>query len=148
MKINWTRVILGGLLAGLIINIIDSIVSGVILEQLWTEAMVRLNLSPAMGPGVITAFWVMGFLWGLYALWLYVTIRPRFGPGPKTALITAVAVWIPAGLLSMVPPAVMHMFRYRLVAATVLVSLLELIAGTLIGAWIYKECAGSKATSA
>jgi hypothetical protein len=76
-------VILGGLLAGLIINICEYLVNGLILSSQWAAAMKALNKSSEMGVGAISAFWLWGFLIGLYALWLYVTIRPRFGPGPK-----------------------------------------------------------------
>ncbi len=32
-KINWTRVILGGLVAGVIINVFESVLNGVILAK-------------------------------------------------------------------------------------------------------------------
>jgi hypothetical protein len=41
----------------------------------------------------------------------------------------------------MVTPAVLHMFRYRLIAMDVGLGLVELLLGTLAGAWIYKEAA-------
>ncbi len=34
-KINWTRVILGGLVAGVIINVFESVLNGVILTKIW-----------------------------------------------------------------------------------------------------------------
>ena len=41
MKINWTRVILGGLLAGLIVNVCEYIVNSLILGSEWAAAMIR-----------------------------------------------------------------------------------------------------------
>ena len=84
MKINWTRVILGGLLAGLVVNVCEFVVNSLILGNEWAAAMKSLNRAAEMGIGAVAAFWMWGFLVGIYALWLYVTIRPRFGPGPKT----------------------------------------------------------------
>ena len=92
-----------------------------------------------MGIGPTVVFWLWGFLIGIYALWLYVTIRPRFGPGPRTAVIAGIAVWVPGSLLAMLLPAALHLFRYRLIAIGVAVDLVAMVAGTVVGAWLYKE---------
>jgi hypothetical protein len=92
-----------------------------------------------MGIGPIAAFWLWGFLIGIYALSLYATIRPRFGPGPKTAVIAGIGVWVPASLLAMIAPAALHLFRYRLIAIGVVLGLIEIVVGTVVGAWLYKE---------
>ena len=31
---------------------------------------------------------------GLLLVWLYAAIRPRFGPGPRTATYAALVVWV------------------------------------------------------
>ena len=148
MRINWTRVILGGLLAGLIVNICEQLVNGLLLGSEWAAAMKALNHSPEMGIGPTTAFWLWGFLIGLYALWLYVTIRPRFGAGPRTAMIAGIAVWVPGSLLAMITPAALHLFRYRLIAIGVVLGLVEIVIGTVVGAWLYKEGKASLAAAA
>jgi hypothetical protein len=130
---------LGGLLAGLIINICEFLVNGMILASEWASAMTALNKSAQMEIGPMVAFWLWGFLIGLYALWLYVTIRPRFGAGPKTAMIAGIAVWVPGSLLAMVAPTALHLFRYRLIVIGVAVALVEIVIGTVVGAWLYKE---------
>jgi len=147
MKINWTRVILGGLLAGVIVNVCEFLVNGLILHSEWAAAMKALNQSPDMGIGPTAAFWLWGFLIGIYALWLYATIRPRFGPGSKTAVITGVAVWVPASLLAMIAPTALHLFRYRLIAIGVALGLVEIVVGTVAGAWLYREPAAAGGTS-
>lgn len=147
MRINWMRVILGGLLAGLIVNICEFVVNGLILGSQWAAAVKALNISPVTGVGN-AAFWLWGFLIGIYALWLYATIRPRFGAGPRTALIAGIAVWVPGSLLAMVAPTVLHLFRYRLIAISVVLALFEIAVGTVIGAWLYKERAAPTETSA
>jgi hypothetical protein len=139
MKINWTRVILGGLLAGLIVNVCEYIVNSLILGSEWAAAMKALNKSPAMGIGPTAAFWLWGFLIGIYALSLYAAIRPRFGPGPKTAVIAGIGVWVPASLLAMIAPAALHLFGCRLIAIGVVLGLVEIVVGTVVGAWLYKE---------
>jgi len=139
MRTNWTRVILGGLLAGLIINFFQYIVNGLVLGSEWVAAMRNLNRAPDMGAVPTAAFWLWGFLLGIYALWLYANIRPRFGPGPKTAVIAGIAVWIPASLLAMIAPAALHLFSRRLIALAAVLALVEIVIGTVVGAWRYKE---------
>ncbi|HUI57674.1 MAG TPA: hypothetical protein VLY04_22005 [Bryobacteraceae bacterium] len=138
LKINWARVILGGLLAGLVINICEFLVNSLLLGDQWAAGVKSLGLPP-MGLGVSIAFWVGGFVTGIFALWLYATLRGVFGAGPKTAIIAAIAVWIPATVLGSLPPIAMHMFRYRLMAIGIVLGLVELILGTELGAWLYKQ---------
>ncbi len=136
MKINWSRAIMGGILAGLIIDICGGVETMLLSEQ-WDAALKALNVS--IGTVGNTAFLLWGILAGMYSLWLYVTIRPRFGPGPKTAAIAGIATWIPASVLAMIAPTVFHLFRYRLIVADVAVSFVGIVLGTIAGAAIYKE---------
>ncbi len=145
MKINWTRVILGGLLAGLIVNICEFLVNGLWLGSEWAAAMQTLNRPSQMGIGPAVIFWVWGFLIGVYALWLYVTIRPRFGARAKTAVIAAFAAWVPGSLLAMMAPAALGLLPRRLIAFGVLLALVEMVIGTVAGASLYKEPAGATA---
>jgi hypothetical protein len=137
-RINWSRVILGGLLAGVVINISEAVVNGVLLADRWAAVMRSLGRSPNLGAlsNVIYILW--GFLTGLFALWLYATIRPRFGPGPRTAIVAAIATWVPGWLLASLPSIAMHLFSRRLLAIGVVEGFVELIVATLVGAWIYR----------
>ncbi len=85
-KINWARVLLGGLLAGLIINIFEYVTNGVVLAAAWDAAMKALGRHLSMS--AIAVFIVGGFIGGIAAIWLYAAARPRFGAGPKTAALT------------------------------------------------------------
>ncbi|MBI2073795.1 MAG: magnesium transporter, partial [Gemmatimonadetes bacterium] len=42
-KINWGRVIAGGLLAGVVLNVFDFVVNGWLLSDQWTAAMTALG---------------------------------------------------------------------------------------------------------
>src|SRR3989442_14768444 len=74
-KINWIRVILGGLAAGLIINVFESVLNGVILAKDMEAAISALGRQ--MGGGALAMFIAWGFLVGIFAVWLYAAIRPR-----------------------------------------------------------------------
>jgi hypothetical protein len=139
MRINWTRVILGGLLAGLVLNVCESLVNSLILGSQWAAAVKALNKSAEMGIGLVVVFWLWGFLIGIYVLWLYVHIRPRFGPGPTTAVVAGIAAWVPGSLLAMMAPAALHLFPRRLIAAGVALDLVAIVVAAVVGAWLYKE---------
>lgn len=84
-------------------------------------------------------FVVWGFLVGIFAIWLYTAIRPRYGAGWKTALCAGSAVWGFGYLLSSVTPVALNLFPSRLMAIGLTVGLVEVLAATLAGAWLYRE---------
>lgn len=143
-KINTARVILGGLLAGVVINIGEFILNEPILGEEWKEAMQALN-RPEMGGGEVVWYIIWGFITGIAMVWLYAAIRPRFGPGPKTAVIAGLTVWFLAWLLSFGGTLINDMFPTRLVIISLIWGFFELPIATLAGAWLYKE-QGSAAT--
>jgi hypothetical protein len=91
-KINMGRVILGGLLAGLIINIGEFVLNDPILGKDWAAVMKSIGKDPVGGSSV-AIFVVFGFVLGLLMVWLYAAIRPRFGAGAKTAVCAGLVVW-------------------------------------------------------
>jgi hypothetical protein len=85
-KINGLRVLAGGLLAGVVINVCEYVVNGVFLKDRWAAAMRDLHKSAEYSSIEMASFLVWGFMVGLFAVWLYAAIRPRYGAGSKTAL--------------------------------------------------------------
>jgi hypothetical protein len=65
---NRGRVILGGLLAGVVINIVEYITNGVVLKQAWGEATKALGKPAELAPGAIVMFNVWRFLVGIAAV--------------------------------------------------------------------------------
>ena len=137
-KINWARVLLGGLLAGVIINAGESFTNGVVLGHDWEEAMKTLGRQP-MGPSAYVVFVLGGFLAGISAVWLYAAARPRFGPGAKTAALTGFAFWIIGYALPALGNWAFGLFPERLLIIGTLAGLVEIILASVAGAWLYKE---------
>ena len=136
-KINWNRVILGGLVAGAIINIFEFALHGAVLAKDMDTAVRALGRE--VGSGELLMFLAWGFLVGIFAVWLYAAIRPRYGAGAKTALCAGAAVWSLGYLLAAVTPLALHLFPRHIMAIDLAVGLVEVIAGTLAGAWLYRE---------
>jgi len=136
--INTGRVVVGGLIAGLVLNVSEFILNTVVLGTSMTAAMAKMNLPPVGGAGMV-AFVVLGFALGIVAIWLYAAIRPRFGPGPKTALCAGATVWFFAYLYGGLGMVVMGMFPLGTMAVGLLWGLAEILVASVAGAYFYRE---------
>jgi len=140
-SINWSRVILGGLLAGLVINVFEFVVNGLILAKDLEAAMTALGRQ--VGPEQLTMFVAWGFLVGIFAVWLYAAIRPRYGAGAKTAICAGSAVWGMGYFLAAVTPVAMKLFPAWIQVTGLAVGLVEVMVATVLGAWLYQEPSGA-----
>ncbi len=137
-RINTGRVILGGLVAGLVINIGETILNVPIIGAESDAALQALGLEP-IGGGAIAVFVAMGFLLGLLTVWLYAAMRPRFGPGPKTAVIAGLVVWVLGVVLASIGYGMLGLFPVRLLVIVAVWDLFEMPIASVAGAWLYKE---------
>ncbi len=139
-KINWGRVVLGGLLAGVILNAADITFHWVLGGGNWwffkafnrpvQEAIIRVF--PFVG---------LRLLVGIAALWLYAAVRPRFGAGPRTAAYAGFAYWVIGLALPTVIffPLLGGFSTPRMWIIATMVGLLNIVAAAIVGAWLYKE---------
>jgi hypothetical protein len=101
MAINTQKVVVGGIVAGVVMIVIDFISNMFILgARMKAESdAFKPGMADQMmqGPAVITNI-VMNLILGIALVWTYAAIRPRFGPGLKTAAYVAVLFWILAGI--------------------------------------------------
>ncbi len=136
--INMKRVILGGLVAGLVINVSETILNVPVLGSEMEAALVKLNLPPVGGSAIAT-FVVMSFVLGVVLVWLYAAIRPRFGPGPKTAVIAGLAVWFLAYCYGSLAMGAMGLFGTGLLTISTIWGLVEMLVAAQVGGWLYSE---------
>ncbi len=136
-KINWNRVLLGGLLSGVIINVSEFITNGVVLSSQWEVAMKPLGRS--ISSGALISFAILGFVSGITVVLLYATARARFGPGAKTAILTGFVFWIIGYGLPSFGFRAVGLLPARLLLIGTIVGLAEVILASVAGAWLYKE---------
>ena len=137
-RINISKVILGGLVAGVVINISEYILNVPVFGAEMEAIMAQHNIPP-MGGGVIGLFMLLGFVLGIALVWLYAAIRPRLGPGPKTAAVAGVVVWVLAYLYSGAAFCALGLITNRLFIIGLIWGLVELIVAGIAGAWLYSE---------
>ena len=138
-RINWSRALLGGLLAAAVWGILYAPVHPLVEVH---DSLGRpvLPLTPFRGATLLVRVVVVvtGFVQGITTVCLYAAIRPRFGAGPSTAAIAGMSVWF---LTSW-----MHLVWALFTAVPVAVALVPLVVNLplvvlsgLAGARLYKE---------
>jgi hypothetical protein len=135
---NIGRVLLGGVLAGLIVNVGETILNVVVAGPAMEAALAARNLPP-VGGSAIGGFVAITFLVGIVTVWLYAAIRPRFGPGPGTAVLAALVVWFFAYVHQSVAMLLMGILPVKVMALGTVWGLVEIVAGSIAGAAVYKE---------
>lgn len=137
-KINLGRVVLGGLLAGLVVNIGEAILHMVVIARQEEAAMLALNVPP-IGSQAITGFVTLGFALGIAMVWVYAAIRTRFGPGVPTAVVAGVIVWFLSYAYPNAAMVIMDIFPADLIAIGTVWGLAEVVLAAIAGAWVYSE---------
>ena len=137
-KINVARVVMGGIVAGVVINVGEFILNMLVLGDEMAAGLAKLNLPPVGGQS-IGIFVALAFALGIATIWLYAAIRSRYSPGPKTAMCAGSAVWFFAYAYPSVGSAVMGFFPANLLAIGVAWGLGEILIASLAGAYFYKE---------
>jgi hypothetical protein len=81
MSISVRRVVLSGLIAGPIEIVLKIIEGGLYLNSLFTDAIQRVNpalLEGAFGPSGLIGFILITLLLGVFHMYIYAAMRPRF----------------------------------------------------------------------
>lgn len=137
-KINYGRVVLGGLLAGLIITAGEYLLNEVVFAEDMAAVMANLGLS-VPGGQQIAGFVIMTFVLGIALIWIYAAIRPRFGAGVKTAIIASAITWLIGSCLPTTGFTLMGVLPTDLATIGCLWALVEFTIAAVAGAWVYKE---------
>jgi len=141
VAINTGKVVVGGLASGVVLAVLDFLVNGLIMADQNRAAMAALN--PALvenmeSGGAMAAYVVIDLLFGLLLVWTYAAIRPRFGAGPKTAVLAGVQIWV-VGMLLYVSMTFMGMWTWGYLMSGAVAFLVMLIVAALVGGMLYKE---------
>lgn len=136
--INTGRWFISGIIAGIIIAVVDFVLNGMFLMQQWNDAMAALSLPPASG-GAIVSFIIIDLVIGLAALWIYVGIRPRYGANYTTAIYAGLATWLLVILLPHLTIQISGVLPAGLTWTVIIVGLVQYVVATVVGAYFYQE---------
>jgi hypothetical protein len=137
VALNSGKVVVGGLVAGVVGNLLDYVFQGIILKPDFEMLQQRLNLDPAAAnnpvPWIIVDF-VLGFL----LIITYVGFRARWGPGPKTAIYAGIVIFVAIAAM-MGALASIGIFTVDTYMKSSALSLVTMMCASLAGAYVYKE---------
>lgn len=138
-RINVGRVVLGGVVAAAVWGILYAPVHPLV-EVHNNLGRPVLPSTPFRGatPLMRVLIVISGFVQGIMSVWLYAAIRPRFGPGPKTAAMAVFAVWVLIGWHN-ITWAVFTGTPLAAVLLPVMMNLPLVVLAGMAGAWLYKE---------
>lgn len=137
---NYSRILLGGLVAGAVINVGEFILNGVVLMEAMEAELAAMDA--AFATWAMPFYIAMAFLWGGAMVWLYAAVRPRFGPGWRTAVLVGVFFWVFVTVLPTFGNMAMGITMEGLAGISLIWSLVELPAAAVVGAWLYQEGVG------
>jgi hypothetical protein len=137
--INVGKLALGGLIAGVVIALGDFAGNNFLLADPWERLAQVHNVEQSLmqGDTAFATFLVVDFILGFVLVTIYAGIRPRFGPGPSTAVTAAFLVF----LISTVMLATFGgwFIPWDLFLKMSGLSLLTYIAAALAGGYLYSE---------
>ena len=138
--INTNRVIVGGLLAGVVGNALDMFWNLVVLRDDMMAIAQRLGMDAQTATSFSTGLpWIIvDFVFGLVVVWNYAAVRPRLGPGPRTAILAGLVPYLcaTAVVFGFTTMGLMSMSAFLKGS---LASLVTTVVSSLAGAWAYTE---------
>ena len=141
MAINTSRVLAGGLVAGIVMNVSGFLVQGMLLGKRMEDEMVAVAPTlkgKGMDASTMTCRVLTQFVIGILLVWLYAAMRPRFGPGPKTAMLSAFVIWL-CGFLFYLDWLYLGMMSVGLYATVSIAMIITLAIAAWIGGMMYRE---------
>lgn len=139
-RINWGRFAIGMLFAAAICFFSDGYLHERLVGNDWKAVYAALGAAEPVHNGSGMLYFVIFELGrGFTALMLYVLLRPRLGPGAKTATLAGFLMWIAfsiTGPAQFIPLGFYSNALWLKVAAT---QLIASILAAVVGAAIYRE---------
>jgi hypothetical protein len=144
-KINWVRLLLGGIVATVILFLSDGVFHEHLLHHDWDAVYSALGAHEATTEHGIKILYFLIFEIGraFTAVFIYVLMRPFFGPGPKTAVMAAIVGWLAFSVTGPAQFIPLGFYSTALWGKVAGLHLVTSIVATLAGALLYKDVVGS-----
>ena len=137
-KINFGRVLLGGFFAGVILNAGEWVLNDIVLHKEMDDFFKRCGFAQP-GNKFLAIAVAITFVLGIVMVLGYAAIRPRFGAGPKTAIIAGLFAWFGVVVYQNVIATGLGMVPTNVVVLVIGWEIVEYLLAALVGAALYKE---------
>ena len=136
--INVARWLASGFAAAVIIFLTEGIASVFYMEEM-EASLEALGIAMEMSASNWILAILVSLILGMVIMFFYVAARPRFGPGPKTAILSATVLWFGGTLLSLIGYQMIGLYPTGMLVGWGVVGLVEMNLAALVGGWIYRE---------
>ena len=137
-NINLGRVLLGGLLAGLVLNVGEFLLNDLVLAKQMQDFFARTGITPPGTTFLVTAV-SLTFVMGIVLVFVYALIRSRLGPGIKTAIVAGLVMWFALYLYTGVINGLALGAASNTILIVVVWGFFQYLLASIAGAWVYKE---------
>lgn len=132
---NWARILVCGLVAGGVWIVVSVSLLAFIGDDFFAEVREGRRTQGLRSPLFLFA---MNLGAGIWAMWLYVVLRPHYGVYRKSALAASLAWWLMSSMQS-----AKWVVLLEITPSTVIMPLIATLPGivisTLVGAWFYER---------
>jgi hypothetical protein len=139
-RINWSRLIIGGVIATLILFVTDGVFHEHVVSADWKAVHDNLGIPEGKHSGLgVLYFAVFELGRGFVSMFLYAMMRPHFKPGPKTAALAGVVAWIAFSVTGPAQFIPLGFFSNALWVKVAAFQLVTSILAAIAGAAVYKD---------
>ena len=139
-KINWVRVLLGGLVAAVILFLTDGFFHERVVSADWKALYAGLgSVEPQENAVSLVYFALFELGRGFLSIYLYALMRSCCGPGPKTAALAGLVAWIAFSVTGPAQFIPLGFYSHALWIKVGAFQLVTSIIAAIAGAALYKE---------
>jgi hypothetical protein len=135
---NAPRIAAGGLAAGLVLLASGIVLGHGVLGPEYVRAFASHRAHPVTIATVIENT-AIRLAYGFLLAFLYAALRPRFGAGPRTAVVAGAFFWLSAYVPRFLELSDFGILNGWRLAVSVPWSLAEVLLAALLGGWLYRE---------
>jgi hypothetical protein len=121
-----------------VLNTGEVLLNSVLLGAQMKEFFDRYAL-PAPGGSFMVVAVLLTFILGIVIVWMYAAMRPRLGPGPKTALCAGLLAWFGIYVYTGIINGMAFQFPTNLIVIAIVWGAVQYSLGAIAGAWLYRE---------
>ncbi len=151
-KVNWWRMLAGGVLATIICFVTDGLLHSKVVPDDWLALGKALGITAPPQDDHQHGLRLISFLdfelgRGFGGIFIYVMMRARYGPGPKTALWAAIAIWLICSVTGPAQFIPLGFYSHTLWIKVAAFQLVTTLAATFAAAALYREGPGPARTA-
>lgn len=139
-RINWNRLMVGGLIATIICFLTDGVFHEAVVAADWNAVYANVaGREPDEHNFAILYFFIFELGRGFVSLFLYALMRQPFKPGPKTAALAGVVAWFAFSVTGPAQFIPLRFYSNTLWGKVAAFQLVTSIIAAIVGAALYKD---------